>query len=246
VIDIDLALYEGTTLVADGGFGFNNEESIVWILQPNLVYTLNLNFWKWSQDIPPCPTFNIEVAVVPEIYAHLTKANCPNIDNWPPAPPAVPMPANPYHYDSALHDILYYTQSSLSLKTSPALQFTLTALANLHAELGYNFISGDLLMRLENTNTQEITYGVNAMSGNVLNAVGLAAGTYNLFIYEVTENVRENSGCSQFTFELHIEPDQQSSLTTMLTSHRLWTPFPISPMMEKFTCSQITVYLMMQ
>jgi len=210
VVDIDLILYQETEIVADGGFGFNNEESLTYILQPGHSYTLLLNFWKWSQDVPACPTFNMEVAVVPEVYAQLNTANCPIVDNWPPAPPRIPMPDTPYHYDSALHDTLYYTQSTDHKKTSPALQFSLTAATNLHAELGYNFISGDLLMRLESSGTSEIYYGVNGMSGNVLNVVGLPAGSYNLYLYEVTQNVQANMGCSRFTFELHIERDQQS------------------------------------
>lgn len=42
-IDIDLVLYEDQTLVEDGGFGFNNEESIVWIVKPGRFYSLVLN-----------------------------------------------------------------------------------------------------------------------------------------------------------------------------------------------------------
>jgi hypothetical protein len=51
--------------VADGGYTYGDEEEIVFVLQPGVGYSLQLLMWRWSQDVPDCPTFNMQIAVGP-------------------------------------------------------------------------------------------------------------------------------------------------------------------------------------
>jgi hypothetical protein len=211
-VDIDCALYaeeDMTKPLASGNFTFNEQESFVYALQPNKNYVLKVLFWKWdASSVPQCPVFNMEVAVVPTTVATLPQRTCQDPPyHWPPAPAStMNLPADTYHYNSVVRNEPLYYQQTIARTRSPGITFTLNAPANLHAELGYEFISGDLLMRLTNNDTREVYWGVNQLNGNVLNLVEIPQGNYTLHIEEVTPNLGDYMGCSHFTFELQIYP----------------------------------------
>lgn len=212
VIDIDLILYENNNMVADGGFGYNNEESIVYLLLPNRQYKLQLNYFKWSENIPACPTFNMEVAIEP---VHPLTRECPRSgsDHWP-SPPIYKGEQDFFYSSLDIGENLYYQQKANELRTSPPIVIQLNNnRVNLHAELGYDFVTSDLMIKLVDVNSKEEWYGYNTLNGNILNIIGLSSNSlYHLYIYEVVKNLNQYMGCSYFTFELHIKYDNRDQL----------------------------------
>ena len=220
VVDIDCALYLPGDFnpIASGNFTFNEEESFVYELKPNTTYILELTFWGSSSD---CQTFNMEVAIIPSSLFALPEKNCPGnlVSHWPPSPSATQsLPSTPYRYNSVeLGEPLYYQQNIFRTR-APPINFVLRASSNIHIELGYHFGSGDLLMRLSNTDNSELYWGVNQLNGNTINVADLSPGNYSLVIMEVTSNLPNYLGCSHFTFELQIDPSTKSSLGTGYSS----------------------------
>lgn len=211
VVDIDIVLYndQSSSPIAHGGYTFNNEESIVYALQPNVNYTLRLLFWKWVPDVPSCPVFNMEIVVS---KPHILNPLCV-VDNWPQAPPATGMPETAYFYDSLdIGKTLNFQQRANQLRSSPVYPFRLDSSTNFYARLGFDFLSGNLVLKLKNKDTQTVHYGENTLNGYVLKLASLAAGNYELTIYEPLGNLENLLGCSYFTFELYIEADTIAAL----------------------------------
>lgn len=213
IVDIDLVLYDNRSPspVAHGGYTFNNEESIIYALEPNVNYIFRLLFWKWVPDIPACPVFNMEVTVS---RIHSLSPLCPlGADSWPQGPPSTGIPDTPYIYNSMIvGKTLYFQQRLNQARSSPIYNFTLSASTNFYARLGFDFLSGDLVLKLEAFDLQTTYYGQNSLNGYFLKINSLPPGSYALTIYEPSTNLQNLLGCSYFTFELYIESDTIASM----------------------------------
>ena len=205
-IDIDIGLYQVGEIgsLVDGGYSINDEESIVYVLQPNATYYLELLFWKWGTYTgPACPVFNMEVAIIPDVQL---PANCPGgSDHWPATLKGDI--ALPFYYNNRdTNETLYFQQRFNETRTY-SLSFTLPQMSKLYALLKYDFPTGDIVMRLDNLDTQVSYYAANALSGDILQVTGLLGGNYQLVFYELAGYVQDHMGCSPFDFEITIEAD---------------------------------------
>lgn len=208
IVDIDLVLYDAdndSTSLADGGFSFNDEEEIVYLIKGGVNYEAQLLFWQWD-NYPPCQTFGMEIAIHSIVQL---PQRCPRpSDHWPPTITNTNLPTGGYYYNSIdTGEDLHFQQATDSTKTSPYYAIHLTSSADIYAKVGYDFVSGHLAMRLESeTDSENIYYGANSLNGNVLDLVDVPSGDYNLILYEVASNVIESAGCSNFSFEISIQP----------------------------------------
>lgn len=105
--------------------------------------------------------------------------------------------------------------------------FTLPTAANVHFEVGYDFLVGypisknnnntkestrqffdwssDLVLKLFSYSAKETFYGSNKVDRNVINLLNLPKGQYSLTIYEPSKNLDDILGCSEFTFAAYVE-----------------------------------------
>ncbi|KYQ93296.1 hypothetical protein DLAC_05961 [Tieghemostelium lacteum] len=208
VVDIDIKLIDpiNNSTVISGSNGIGTEEAFITLLQGGKNYTLQVQFWKWSKNIPTCSNFNMEIAIGP-VQVSQTPL-CPNgADFWPPDLPKT-LSNNMYTYNSLdLGAILYFQQmnagSGLKSHTMP---FTITTTSSVHAQVGYDFLSGELAVKIQSADKKKTYYGQNRPNRNMLDIQSLPAGQYNLFIYEPYSTLDQIMGCSFFNFELYIQP----------------------------------------
>ncbi|KAF2072712.1 hypothetical protein CYY_005972 [Polysphondylium violaceum] len=194
--------------IVSGSNLINAEASFVVVLQPNYMYTFQIQYWKWD-DVPPCNNFNMEIAVGP--YSDYTTAStCPgNSDFWPPSINPVIIAGTSYSYsnfDNA-DTVFHFQQTPIgtALK-SYDIPFTITSAANIHAQVGFDFLTGDLSLKISSKTSQKVYYGENRPNRNLLDIVNLPAGQYVLTIYEPYSSIPDIMGCSFFNYELYIEP----------------------------------------
>eukprot|EP01114_Cavostelium_apophysatum_P014626 TRINITY_DN383_c0_g1_i1.p1 TRINITY_DN383_c0_g1~~TRINITY_DN383_c0_g1_i1.p1 ORF type:complete len:3487 (+),score=923.94 TRINITY_DN383_c0_g1_i1:225-10685(+) len=201
-VDIDLALRQAgsATNLASGGFNFNDEESFVYVLEPSVNYVIDLTFWRWD-DISDCPTFNMEIAVAP-LNGLPKVCGGQGADHWPPLPIGDHFKV-PFYYDSVdIDESIFYQQRANEIRDF-TWEFSLSQAADFYARIGYDFLTGDLMMRLDSSDGETSYYGANDPHGNKLDLLGLEAGDYTLHIYEVVVN-SATIGCSNFTFEIDV------------------------------------------
>lgn len=217
-VDIDLTLYEdlNTLPVVDGGFGFNNEESLSFVLLANHTYTLRLYLFKWSMDLSPCQIANFEFSVEP-LTDHTPPTQCANggANNWPTELPSDPIGSAGYQYRS---NLLYY-QQRLDTPAEWSSNFSLSVVSNVYIDLGLDFAAGSLVVKIVSAGMDEEIYGMNAPNGQLLRTE-LEPGNYKLVLYEVNTADPQIMGCSFFSFDIVIEPDTKSSLAN---------PYPYLP-----------------
>jgi len=225
-IDIDIKLREGngtTGAILAQGKSLFSEESFVYRAAPG-IYTIHLYFWNWNHSPLDCESFNMEIEIrsfdgeerfIPPI--------CP--EKAPESFPVLPKrPSLPYSYDSrvgANKDSLYY-QQAVNVAVSHSYDFYFNTETNFHAECGYDFLTGDLVMKLTHIQSTRVYWGMNGLSLNVLNEKFLPRGHYTLEIHEAAESDSDIMGCSPFTFSLNIEEakDEEQSI--------LYPPLPPS------------------
>lgn len=218
ILDVDLFLYAqgNSTSLTDGGLGFNNEESIIYQVNPGVNYELTLNYWMWDSNPPDCLYFNLEIGISPLSQVSLAPA-CPNsgADHWPSLTAkttTVVMP-QPFSYNSGTES-LYFQQTTTGTRSSPPMNIRILGddKANLYAEVGYDYVSGDVVMKMVNKDNGDVYYGANTFNGNVLSLTNLAQGNYSITIYEVVETLPSIMGCSNFTFQLYVEVAGQENI----------------------------------
>jgi len=230
-VDIDLKLYRqtyttaGAEEVASADNGWYGEEVIVFELLPTEQYYLEVRFWKWNvDDIPDCPSFNMEFAITPIVL--LPQDTCPNgATHWPPAP-GEDIPSVPYYYDSTLpvtgSDVgeLLYIQPTFTESANKTYQLELNDLTDLFVEVGYDFATSDLVLKLSSGSKEY--YGVNDLNRNYLDLLDLLPGNYELTIYKPAEQTA-TVACAYFTFRMTAVAGGHSSLLTPTN-----VPFPTS------------------
>jgi hypothetical protein len=151
-------------------------------VQPNVTYYLEFMFWKWGTYTgPDCPVFNMEIAIVPDVEL---PANCPNgADHWPTALTGtlfynypflifLGTVSTPYYYNNRDTNETLYFQQRFNETRSYSLKFELASNSKLYALLKYDFPTGDIVMRLDNLDTQVSYYAANALSGDILQVTG--------------------------------------------------------------------------
>eukprot|EP01133_Synstelium_polycarpum_P007915 gene7915-9294_t len=210
IVDIDIKLIDPATnqVVASGSNRINTEESFIVELAPNFPYVLRLLYWRWGKNIPVCNTFNMEIAIDAETTL---QPICPGATNlWPQIPSGIPSSA--FYYNSIDSKTPLQFQQSTSQLISHTINFALAVPSNLHAQVGYDFLSGDLALKLVASAAQKTTYGVVRPNRNMLDITNLVPGQYSLTIYEPYSSVSAIMGCSEFNFELFIEPTSAISM----------------------------------
>ncbi|EFA77852.1 hypothetical protein PPL_09350 [Heterostelium album PN500] len=205
LVDVDIKIVDPSTnqVVVSGSNGINSEESFITSLQKNYPYLFVIQYWRWGKNVPTCNNFNMEIAIAP---ATPLDDVCPGAgqDFWPPDLPST-LPASFYYNSIDSNNNLFYQQETSGL-ASHAMTFTVTKTSNFHAQVGYDFLTGDLSLKLvPKVAGQKTTYGVVRPNRNMLDIVGLAPGQYTLYIYESYQSLKSIMGCSFFNFEILIE-----------------------------------------
>ena len=215
-IDIDLALYSlvdgDSKLVTVAGNGFYGEETMVATLEVGDIYQVKVSFYSWnggtnSPSDDPCILFDMQFDISP-LNTHVNQTICPNqVSHWPLSFPSGLPFESPYTYSNDKYGESFYYQQQYQNLVSKTYNFTLEDYSNIYVDLSYHFSYGDLMMRLENTlSNQVVSYGENSYNGNSLRVTRLEKGSYALIIYEVAQN-KDIIGCSHFNFYLSVERD---------------------------------------
>eukprot|EP01124_Arcella_intermedia_P032932 TRINITY_DN7777_c0_g2_i1.p1 TRINITY_DN7777_c0_g2~~TRINITY_DN7777_c0_g2_i1.p1 ORF type:complete len:3439 (+),score=468.43 TRINITY_DN7777_c0_g2_i1:104-10318(+) len=200
IVDIDVRVESNGRRVASGS-NLYAEESFITELSTG-TYTLVFQFYNWGADIPACPGFNMELAIVPVSKLPSIKQFCPDNmkQNWPVLPSSLGKSDFPYESQFSAN-LFNYQQIDHNMYSIPLKTYTISLMvsADLHIEVGYNFVLGDLLLKLTSNSISPI-YGLNEYYRNVINIKNLPPGYYNLTIHEPTANHPSVIGCNYFTF----------------------------------------------
>eukprot|EP01125_Pyxidicula_operculata_P010689 TRINITY_DN351_c0_g3_i1.p1 TRINITY_DN351_c0_g3~~TRINITY_DN351_c0_g3_i1.p1 ORF type:complete len:3455 (-),score=945.65 TRINITY_DN351_c0_g3_i1:93-9641(-) len=210
-IDIDVHLYSRDTfsgqetLIGSGENMFGEESFVKYLYSGS--YFLRFHFYNWDFDTPDCESFGMQLAVsavtdlppreqcdpsVKEIYPNLVESRFSSS-------------SLPYTYDDP-YAVFHYQQIDHNDYKKPlhVWSFAIDVAVDLHVEVGYHFLTGDLVLSLD-SGDRETIYGKNEYSRNVLNERNLAPGRYNLTLYEPSGNDPSWIGCSKFSFRLVVD-----------------------------------------
>ncbi|KAN0043380.1 hypothetical protein ACTA71_011032 [Dictyostelium dimigraforme] len=207
IVDIDIRLkdpFTNQTLISGSNL-INTEESFVYKLTAGSVYYLQLQFWKWSNNIPQCNVFSLEMAVAP--VADIKPNQCLNgASYWPTVPST--FVGDLYDYSSLDTGTQYYFQQASTSLQSKEYTFSTKSITNIHVQVGYDFLTGDLALKLVSLSTKnkKVYYGTIAPNRNILEVTNLPIGTYQLVIYEPFSSLKSIMGCSFFNFDFYLEP----------------------------------------
>ncbi|EGC36415.1 hypothetical protein DICPUDRAFT_54646 [Dictyostelium purpureum] len=215
IVDIDIKLLDSTDKVIISGSNLiGSEEAFVTLLdkvskptdtEPK--YFIQLQFWRWSKNIPQCNTFSLEIGVSPldevSIEGNCPAGKTPNL--WPSIP--TNYDSGKFNYSNLLTDTKLYFQQTSTGPVSQSYTIVTKVPTNIHIQTGYNFLTGDLAVKLVSSAKNKKTYnGVSAPNRNILEVVNLPAGTYTLTLYEPFTSLDQILGCSYFNFEFYMEP----------------------------------------
>jgi len=218
VIDIDVALYrtvDPLTSVARGA-DLLGEESFVTVI-PAGQYFIRLIFWGNDAEKPTCMQFNMEIVISPTATLPVRKTHC-NSDgsapeSWPTIPPRITDKILPWqHSYNGFYQQIDHHQLNHSIKTFDVAFMTTV---DLHIELGYNFLLGDLVISLTDS-TGTTLYGENKPTRNILNAKALPTGMYQISIYEAAQNDETQISCSDFTLSILVDKTSTSDARSMV------------------------------
>jgi Laminin EGF domain len=165
-----------------------------------------------SDKLRGCASYDLELAMEPLVsfrFFHPT-VQCPRThghgaDHFPPAPPH--MIQGPYHYDSAQVGETLYIQQRNRQSRAEHLVFNVNGPFRLYAELGYEFLTGDLTLDLmqASPNAVRVHHGTEQFNRHVLALDYLPPGRYVLTIREPNDGAM-GWFCTFFTFALDIQP----------------------------------------
>ncbi len=210
---------------------------LVYELDPNVKYFIRIVVQKEDPDTPICNLLNAQFTIAPNSLVGWPRLPlmCDNVggSHWPPAPPTRMLTSSMprYTYTSEKTRETLYVQQVFGEKQEQSYTFTLSTVGRLWAQLGYDFHTSFMVMRLINNKTRDEYLGENHRDTNVLVAEGLEPGVYVLTLAEgEVVSDREDAGCARFTFSLLVEQDQRASLQeqSLPTFPRYATPFPPS------------------
>ncbi|KAK5576095.1 hypothetical protein RB653_007233 [Dictyostelium firmibasis] len=207
IVDIDIRLkdpFTNQTLISGSNL-INTEESFVYRLSASSVVYLQLQFWKWSNNIPQCNVFGLEIAVAP--VDGFKPVQCENSASyWPTVPSS--FIGSLYNYSNLDSNTQYYFQQTSTGLQSKEYNFATKSVTNIHVQVGYDFLTGDLALKLISTSTKnkKVYYGTIAPNRNILEVTNLPVGNYQLVIYEPFSSLKSIMGCSFFNFEIYLEP----------------------------------------
>lgn len=204
-VDVDIALMfannTGSSLTS-GSNGIGGEESFTYMLAPNVNYIFQLRFFNFAGGSVICaPPFSIEIEIAP---VPTRPATCPGGGQsyWPTIPSSLTLP---YTYNSIDNNITYYFQQVSRRTASKDYSFSVTVAVNLFVEVGYDFLVGDLVVKLVSSGTKQVYYGENSVDRNSLLLINIPAGSYVLTIYEPSVNMDSVVACSDFTFAIYVD-----------------------------------------
>jgi hypothetical protein len=203
-IDIDIKILSAAgAVLASGSNAIGTEESLTYMLNASTTYIFQLQFYNFfgsGFSIPPCESFNMEVEIGP---IPTRPAICPNQgSNWPQIPTSIPLP---YSYNSIDNGFNLYFQQVSRQPQAKNFSVTFASAANVHIEVGYDYLVGDLVVKLYSITTKDTYYGSNKQDRNILNLINLPKGQYVLTIYEAAANLDIVLACSDFTFAFYAE-----------------------------------------
>ena len=215
-IDIDLLLLTKDAVLADahsfGATTTTNGESISYILEPDVDYTLRLDFLRYSSSSSSdeCFTYPMEVMIAP----YNESSSVPMCKDSKIPTSAKVFPSSGIIDNTFEHVDTYWmprddSRSSSSNMVMARLSFTVPQLTRFRALVTGDFLYSQLALRLEETErgyTSELLYG-----GYELSAQSLAPGTYTLVIYAPYDSKTLPEGpirtaCIETTLHIGAEP----------------------------------------
>eukprot|EP01125_Pyxidicula_operculata_P010688 TRINITY_DN351_c0_g2_i3.p1 TRINITY_DN351_c0_g2~~TRINITY_DN351_c0_g2_i3.p1 ORF type:complete len:2844 (-),score=811.49 TRINITY_DN351_c0_g2_i3:165-8696(-) len=209
-IDIHLYLVGNENYIATGENLFGEESFVKFVEKGN--YLLRFDFFNWKLEEPTCDSFAMEIAIAPAASLPV-RSNCPenHKEVWPNFKDDFKASDLPYTYNDK-SNTFHYQQTDHNERRKPIQVWPINihTPVDFHAEIGYNFLTGDLVLKLEGSGPEPIL-GKNEYSRNVLSVRNLAAGTYNLTVYESSGNDQKLAACSYFTFSMFVDAIQETS-----------------------------------
>jgi len=218
-IDIDIAIFaadaEGKIISTNSplasGFNGFSEESFVITLDAGS-YVFEITFWNWELAELKCSTFHMEIALSP--WDHLPSRSPHCLDSkgreslFPSVPSSLDKASLPYVKDYAG----YYQQIAHNDYQHPLVTYNVhfSTDFDIHIELGYSFIVGDLVLSFSGEGDNFVQYGENEYARNVLVRRDNPAGNYQITIYEATTNDVDALACSDFSFFLFVDVPKQN------------------------------------
>eukprot|EP01127_Copromyxa_protea_P016033 TRINITY_DN4703_c0_g1_i2.p1 TRINITY_DN4703_c0_g1~~TRINITY_DN4703_c0_g1_i2.p1 ORF type:complete len:1729 (-),score=452.37 TRINITY_DN4703_c0_g1_i2:64-5250(-) len=213
MIDIDIELHlanaNGTIIdssrpVVTGANAFG-EESFAKTVDPGF-YVLKFLFWNWENAKTPCLTFDMQLAISPVSQLPVRDKKCTisraHEHLWPSVPSSLKKEDGlPYIKEFSG----YFQQSDVAGFEEHSYNISIHYEFDIHLELGYNFLVGDLVLQFSRADKSFTAYGDNENTRNVFNAKHLPAGDYSITIYEATSNDPDAVACSDFDFFMFID-----------------------------------------
>jgi hypothetical protein len=196
-IDVDLYLYDPEGEVASTYKWNNNEEELLYILQPNTSYTLSVNYYHYRHTDshivdPACLLVHIELGITP-----LNVSDPVFCVNTLPQSDLIPDTDEDSNFYS--HGKYTYMQSSSPLLIE--LPFTATDFIYFRAEITYDFMWSDLTLALI-SNNQSYTYSDALYNREDLSTLLLGPGYYELVLYEPEPAIASLRQCVSFVLNV--------------------------------------------
>jgi len=204
------------TLTSTNSHTQSSPNSFTYHLIAGGYYQLVLYFTRLS-SVSPCSTFTMELAVggvnpLPPV--------CPSQGSYHfnPAFPSVLPGETPYTYSSTIIGEDLFLQQASGHIFYHANTMNISAPANLHVEIAFDFLRGELGLYLENLGSGVKTYGQKSWNRNILHFENLDVGLYKVWLYELTPADTAIMGCNHFTYTVIISAfDYQSIDQLFLT-----------------------------
>eukprot|EP01104_Vermistella_antarctica_P009829 TRINITY_DN2573_c0_g2_i1.p1 TRINITY_DN2573_c0_g2~~TRINITY_DN2573_c0_g2_i1.p1 ORF type:complete len:3323 (+),score=759.25 TRINITY_DN2573_c0_g2_i1:349-9969(+) len=211
LLDVDIFLYEDSTLVANGTSGYTDssmlgggygEEKIVYPLIAHESYKLefvfyNLDFSGSGHTIDTtCGQVSVELAVAPAA-THDTGSHCSGDRRYTPPSDLIPAVRTA---DASWHSEDVYTYKQSSHKTLQSeIKFDTDYPVWFVANVEYDFLFSDLSLQLLKSDNTTLAWGTNGRNFNQLGPFLVEPGQYHLQVYEPVPSVKSQLSCVNFT-----------------------------------------------
>eukprot|EP00741_Cyanophora_paradoxa_P004703 tig00000826_g4565.t1 len=231
-VDIDLALVnrgrpedDPSRSIASSA-SFDDEEAIVYPLEPRVLYTLEVTFYRWgpspaAQDA--CPRFVLHLAVAPAVPPPEATCAQGGLEILPPqVPPSIRLGIDDYEYESEGAGGGLRLQQRRGEARRFDIPLEIAAPARLYAEVGSDFLTADLNLRLfalggdpglldrgdrgdDPLPGEDLGAGYERDGRSLLAFDSLDPGRYVLRVYEPAAN-GDGPRCAPFAFRLRVAP----------------------------------------